>query len=98
MTGEINSPDCYYIINGGGSIFIFSIKFNRGFDMSISALGASNAAALLQQTKVSAQDGDSPAVEAAESAATKRAENQNGGFVSKSVAAGSGSGLIDKLV
>lgn len=66
--------------------------------MSISALGASNAAALLQQTKVSAPDGDSPAVEAAESASTKRAENQNGGFVSKSIAAGSGSGLIDKLV
>ena len=48
--------------------------------MSVSPV--SNIAAVLPQAKPAA-DGDSPAVEAAESAATKRAETQGGGFAPK---------------
>lgn len=68
--------------------------------MSISALSSSNAVSLLTQGQGTraAPDGDSPAVEAAESAATKRAESQNGGVASKSAQSIQGSGLVNKLV
>ena len=49
--------------------------------MSISGVGSSTSVPV-PQTQMAA-DGDSPAVEAAESRATKLAEKMNGGFVPK---------------
>lgn len=50
--------------------------------MSISAI-SNHVAATIAPAQRAAPDGDSPAVEAAETAATKQAEKQNGGFEPK---------------
>jgi hypothetical protein len=71
--------------NDPTDIWVHSKFHHGGQSMSISAVssGATNPVSL---TKI-APDGDSPAVEAAESRATKIAEKQNGGFAPKATAA-----------
>jgi hypothetical protein len=54
-------------------------NFRKGLIMNISGIGSSTASPM-QKT---AADGDSPAVEAAESQATKVAEQQHGGSAPK---------------
>jgi hypothetical protein len=62
--------------------------FRKEFTMTIPSVSSGAAATILTPTKTAATavaqrpatDGDSPAVEAAESAATKQAEKAGGGF------------------
>jgi hypothetical protein len=63
--------------------------------MSISSVGST--ASAIQYVAPGAADGDTPAQEAAESTATKRAEQQNGGFAPKASPSTRPGGL-DKIV